>query len=116
MPHLLLEYTNNIDFHPGSSTLLHDIHLLLAEELPTDLSSCKSRCIAHDLYYVGDGSKNNAFIHLTIKVLSGRSDEKKRFIAEEILGLLNEYFSEYKNILSLQLSVELLDLDKNYFK
>jgi 5-carboxymethyl-2-hydroxymuconate isomerase len=53
------------------------LHKILAEKSPTDLSSCKSRCIAHELYFIGDCDAGNAFAHLTVKILAGRSDENK---------------------------------------
>jgi 5-carboxymethyl-2-hydroxymuconate isomerase len=115
MPHILLEYSDNIDFQP-SKDLFEKIHKILAQELPTNLSSCKSRWHAHQAFYLGDGSKMNGFVHVTIKVLSGRSDEKKSSIGQEILALLNAYFQKDKKTLHLQLSVEILDLDRNYFK
>lgn len=116
MPHILLECSENLDFQPNCGELFEKIHCLLAQELPTNLSSCKSRCQTHQAFYLGDGSKTNAFVHVTIKVLSGRTDDKKKSIGQEILAILQAYFQQYKSTLNLQLSVEIVDLDKNYFK
>ena len=115
MPHILLEYSDNIDFQADSTALFQNIHQLLTKELPTKLSGCRSRCIAHKVFYIGDGSTQNAFVHLTIQFLRGRSDDKKRLIGSEILRLLSECFNKYKSEFDVQFSVEFLDLDQNYF-
>jgi 5-carboxymethyl-2-hydroxymuconate isomerase len=115
MPHLILEYSDNIG-SLNSTAFLQQAHQLLAKELPTHLASCKSRCIVHQNFYVGDGHQHNAFAHLTIKVLAGRTDEKKNYIGNELLKLMSDFFQKRTSELRLGLSVEMLDLDKHYFK
>lgn len=116
MPHLILEYSDNIVCPNNLASLFDKLHHLLADELPTQLASCKSRCIAHPLFFIGDQTENNAFVHLTIKVLSGRSDSKKNHIGKMILSMLTEFFLAESSHLSIKFSVELMDLDQHYFK
>lgn len=116
MPHLVLEYSNNITGIDNLNKLFDKLHHLLAEELPTQLSSCKSRCIIHPLFFVGDQDKANAFVHLTIKILSGRSQHKKNYLGEIALNVLKDFFEPAATHLTVKASVELMDLDKNYFK
>ncbi len=124
MPHLILEYSKNIDdesrlidnsaldFKPLFLTL----HKFLQEKLPTDISSCKSRCIPRKLFFIGECEAKNAFAHLTIKILAGRSDKHKHQLGHEILKIMLNFFQPYESNLSIQLSVEVMDLDKHYFK
>lgn len=116
MPHIILEYSENIDQNLIGDLFFQQIHQLLEAELPTELSSCKSRCIVSHLFYIGDGHLNNAFAHLTIKILAGRSDEKKTQLGNKILSLMQQFFQQYQIRLNLQLSIEILDLDQHYFK
>lgn len=116
MPHLILEYSNNIITTENFNQLFDKLHHLLEKELPTQLSSCKSRCMAHSLFFIGDQDENNAFVHLTIKILAGRADAKKSQIGEKILLLLNDFFRSGADGLNINFSVEIMDLDKNYFK
>ncbi|MDP3705249.1 MAG: 5-carboxymethyl-2-hydroxymuconate Delta-isomerase [Legionellaceae bacterium] len=116
MPHLILEYSKNIagelDFEPLFVTL----HKLLEEKLPTDISSCKSRCIPQEVFFIGDCHVKNAFAHLTLKILAGRTDENKNQLGNEILTVMRNFFQPHKYNLILQLTVEVVDLDKYYFK
>lgn len=116
MPHLVLEYSNNITSIDRLNPLFDKLHQLLANELPTQLSSCKSRCIAHPLFFIGDQDDTNAFVHLTIKILSGRAESKKSSLGKKILSLLSDFFMTEPSNLKINLSVEIMDLDKNYFK
>ncbi|MCL9684934.1 5-carboxymethyl-2-hydroxymuconate Delta-isomerase [Legionella maioricensis] len=116
MPHLTLEYSNNLRVTDRFNQLFDELHRLLAEELPTQLSSCKSRCIVHPLFFIGDQDEKNAFVHLTIKMLPGRADAKKKRLGEIILNILRVFFKSESTQLNLSLSVEILDLDNNYYK
>lgn len=110
MPHIVLEYSNNIYPTPNIKAFFAKIHQLLEKELPTQLSNCKSRCMVHDLFYIGDGSIKNAFTHLTIKILPGRTEEKKNQVLQEVMTIINEFFQRYESTMNLQTSVEILDV------
>ncbi|WED42565.1 5-carboxymethyl-2-hydroxymuconate Delta-isomerase [Legionella cardiaca] len=116
MPHLTLEYSSNIGEKKSLSVFFAQCHAILASALPTNLASCKSRAICHDIYYIGNGHVANAFIHLDIKIMTGRSDNVLQKASEQIFQLLDSYFSESKKNLSLQLSVDLHELGKHYLK
>ena len=116
MPHILLEFSGNIIEKKNTQALFNRIHLLLANSLPTTLSSCKSRVIDHKVYTIGDSSSDNAFVHMTISILSGREYQQKSSIGQAIMDLLTEHFSQSSQMLTLQISIEIRDLDDAYFK
>jgi len=115
MPHLTLEYSNNVLENDFSSLFLQ-IHELLSTQLPTQLKSCKSRVIGSEDYVIGDGNKTNAFVHLSILVLKGRSVQLKSAIATTLMGKLKEHFSGSANQLDLQISIAINDLPEVYQK
>ncbi|WP_182392812.1 5-carboxymethyl-2-hydroxymuconate Delta-isomerase [Legionella sp. PC997] len=115
MPHLILELSSNIKTRPLNQ-LFDKLHHLLAEKLPTQLSNCRSRCMVHPLFFIGDQRIENAFVHLTLKILPGREDAKKKNLAKEIFDSLKDFFRSEENQLNIMFSVEILDLDGHYFK
>lgn len=115
MPHLILEYSNNIDKNLDLKCLFVALHKLLEEKLPTDISNCKSRYIPRELFFIGNGEDKNAFAHLTIKILAGRSDEIKNELGNNMLKIMSDFFHLKKDA-ELHLSVELVDLNKDYYK
>ena len=117
MPHLVLEAsTNIIEANSRIKQCLIECQNLLTEKLPTQLSSCKSRYIKHEVYVVGNNDTNNAFVHLDVKVLSGRSPQVLTAIVEDLKQLLIKSFNQSAVALKLDISIELSDLSVYYIK
>ena len=115
MPHLILEYSSNIVEKEDFSDYFENAHNLLVEKISTNINACKSRAIKCNNYYLGDGNINNAFIHLTLKILSGRSEEMKTEIANALIDLTKDNFSKSLAAFNLKISIEVADL-QTYFK
>jgi len=73
MPQLILEFSSNILEKNNLVTLFQECHSILEKKLPTDIDSCKSRAIECHDYYIGNGEPNNAFVHISLKIMPGRS-------------------------------------------
>jgi 5-carboxymethyl-2-hydroxymuconate isomerase len=113
MPHLILQQSSNVK-NPDSKKFFKQAHELLVAKLPTQLSSCKSRLIIVDDYYVADGSPDTAFAHLEVAVLSGRTDDLLAEISKLLFDLLQEHLSTSNKLLDLHLSVEVRSLGHYY--
>lgn len=116
MPQLMLEYSSNIVEKNGLMPLLQKINHFLAESLPADLAACKSRATERDVYCVSDGNPQHAFVHAHLKIMAGRTPEKLNKVGNDFLALLQEYFQASSQQLALQISLEIQELQKTYFK
>lgn len=121
MPQIQFEYTANIALPLEHTTtrILPEVHRILHEVGDVTLNNCKSRVHLLQDYYIGDGAKEHAFVHLQIKLLEGRSDELKQKLGTEILTMLQtllaDAISEFAE--NLQISVHFIDIErKAYFK
>jgi 5-carboxymethyl-2-hydroxymuconate isomerase len=117
MPHLTLEYTNNV----GSEIDFHEIftafHGILVDVGSIDIGNCKSRAILLDDYLIGAGSPKGAFVHLEVRLLEGRSVDVKREMGSRFLELLGEYFATPLAKSELQITVQIMEMQKDgYFK
>lgn len=111
MPQIVLEYSSNIDLTDEMSVLAK-IHQILNEVGKINLNNCKSRIIEQSRYLVGNGNPINAFVHLEIAFMEGRSDELKKIIGDEILNYMKTVI-----IKGVQITVHITDLLRNsYFK
>ena len=116
MPHLILEYSDNLNLQQKPlSPLFATLHDLLVTKLPTQLTHCKSRCISYPLYFIGDQNDKNAFVHLTVKILAGRSDLIKSEVIDAALAIINTFFKVHSE-LHIHTSVELIELNSHYVK
>ena len=96
MPHLIVEHSS--DIRPSQikilQTKIQDIMPSIAEG-NFDPDQCKCRSFSFDEYLVGRPNQvTSSFIHVTIKILSGRSSNVKKKLAEESMRVLKEFFAD----------------------
>lgn len=115
MPHIVLECSDNI-IEKDFESLLLSIHHTLSENLPTDLSNCKSRVIRCTDVVMGNGDKNQAFVHVTISILKGRSAELLKQVSTLIMNQLVNAFPTSAQQYILQLSIAIPELPDNFEK
>jgi 5-carboxymethyl-2-hydroxymuconate isomerase len=115
MPHLILEYSSNLKLNDGFKALFKNLHSILAQELPTDIANCKSRAVAHAEFYLGDGAKDLAFVHLQIKIMPGRTREVLDKTGHQVMEELKKFFHQPAQDLKLQITLEFSELPV-YFK
>ena len=115
MPHLTLEYTGNVPEPEDMGKMMLQMHRVLNETGGIRLENCKSRTRRLDSYAVGDGNPDNAFLHLDVRFMAGRSEATKQAIGNALLQILREGFLNAD--LDLQITVEIQDILANsYFK
>jgi 5-carboxymethyl-2-hydroxymuconate isomerase len=115
MPHLILEHSSNLIEKTALPSLFKKCHVLLAEMLPTEVKSCVSRAIECDRFCVGEGQGQNAFIHVSLRVKAGRTFETLQKTGESLAAMIKEYCVESGKQFNLQISVEIIELQKTYF-
>ena len=116
MPHIVLEYSDNLPALADFRALFDDIHLTLNRIGGIKIENCKSRAYAASHCYIGDGNPDNAFIHLDVEFVEGRSDEVKRSIGHECLELLQRHYQLHLSE-TLQITVKIEDIALDlYFK
>lgn len=114
MPHLIFECSEEIKSKIAFEPMFLELHTMLSDLLPTQLSSCKSRVVSSRDYLVGD-DENSLFIHVTIKILPGRTAEVKDITGKKALLLLKQVVNEL-NLEDVSISIEMVDLSANYYK
>jgi len=73
MPQITLQYTANVDQEVNSMDLFSKVHQILSNAGGIKVENCKSRAFKLEDYYIGQGGSNNAFVHLDLAFLEGRS-------------------------------------------
>lgn len=117
MPHLHLEYSANVQPLDVKATLTALNTALIGTgqvKQPYDVKS-RARCV--DDFVVGEGNNNGAFLYLHVALMSGRTDQVKRDIAEILMQVLQQHAPMHSTEIALQLAVEVRDMDSlNYQK
>ena len=110
MPHLTLEYTSNFDtLNPGR--ILLALNQTLAASGHFEDADIKSRAIPLDTWQIGSTPSEQAFVHVKLAILSGRSALVKSELSAALLQVLH---ASCKDIAarSVQLCVEVLEIER----
>ncbi|MNG89603.1 5-carboxymethyl-2-hydroxymuconate isomerase [compost metagenome] len=111
MPHLNLEYSDNLRTLNVDVLLLRLNHALVGSGQFADELDIKSRAQAYAQYRVGTALAERAFAHVRLAILSGRSPEMKKQLSASLLEVLREAIAPQSG-LDIQLCVEVLDIDR----
>jgi 5-carboxymethyl-2-hydroxymuconate isomerase len=117
MPHLVLNYTSNIDPGVDFRELFLKLHTMLNTEVGIEIDSCKSRVQKWNTYYIAHGETGKAFVHLEIDIFEGRPAETIKLIGDQSLRIIREFFTASPKQVETQVTVEIKEINKGlYFK
>ncbi|MCF9033801.1 5-carboxymethyl-2-hydroxymuconate Delta-isomerase [Acinetobacter nectaris] len=117
MPNLTLEYTGNLDI--DTQELLLELHQVLFDSKLFEYKhDIKSRAIQFDEFLIGDGREKNAFIHLKICVLTGRTTAQLQKLNEALLQTIkdNQAFIHADMLKEIHLSVEVIEMNREIYR
>lgn len=108
MPHLTLEYTDNIEI--DVQPLLARLHEELVATGAINLKGLKSRAIRHSQYRIADGNPDYAFIHVALLIREGRPVEVQKDATQRVMLVLKNTFGHLFESRKLSLSVDLKEM------
>jgi len=108
MPHLTLEYTDNIevDIQP----LLARLHEEVVATGAINLKGIKSRAIKHSQYRIADGDPEYAFVHVGLLIREGRPLEIQKEATQRVMKVLKDTFGYLFETRKLSLTVDLKEM------
>ncbi len=86
MPHIVLEH--NLEDEDQVRYICKKLHGALSRQETVKLESIKTRAFFVSSLVIGDGTQHEAFAHVTLKLLKGRSEELKQTMGEALLEIL----------------------------
>lgn len=112
MPHIIVEYTDNIKEEANIPSLLQKInHSLLEHDGLFPIGGIRSRAIELKDYFVADGTEDDAFVHVTLKIGAGRTEERKKIACEKLFEEIKTHFNDLFEKRYLALSLELFEFN-----
>ncbi|AZU61580.1 5-carboxymethyl-2-hydroxymuconate Delta-isomerase [Neobacillus mesonae] len=113
MPHIIVEYTDNIKNKARIPELLEKINGVLISKSPLfPTGGIRSRAIELHDYRVADGKEDDAFVHITLKIGAGRSVEDKKAVCDALFEMTKDHFAELFSKRYLALSMELFEFNE----
>lgn len=111
MPHIHLEYSDNLENFDARPVLLALNQALFATGHVTAATDIKSRATCQSDYLIGLGDENQAYVHAKVSLLSGRDLKTKTEISNQLLLTLQQLLLQQSH-LTVQLCVEILEMEK----
>jgi 5-carboxymethyl-2-hydroxymuconate isomerase len=103
LPHCIIEYSEN--FKESIDEIIYSVHRGALASGLFDESDIKTRSVSYENFQTGTSKKS--FIHVSSKILLGRSRDQKSELSNAILSQLKKL-----NFVSCSLTVEVIDIDK----
>jgi 5-carboxymethyl-2-hydroxymuconate isomerase len=111
LPHVLLEYSSNLDGQvdfPRFLTALRDVALSTGV---FPLGGIRVRAYRADHFVVADGHPDNAFVHIMLRVGHGRDLETRKRACDAIFATACAQLEAVYNRIPLGISLEMQEVD-----
>ena len=111
MPHFIVEYSSNLENEIHFDHLFENIHKTLGESGVFPLGGIRSRAIRMDHYRIADAQHDYAFIHILLKVGSGRPIDVRKKEADKLFTVIEEFFKPLHDKRLLAITFEMQEID-----
>jgi len=114
MPQFILEYTANIKADADIAALLKKVNdTIIGQDggiFPP--GGTRSRAIELNEYRMADGLADYAFVHVTFKIGSGRTEVQKKRVCDDLFEVMKVHFAPLFATRYLALSMELYEYNE----
>lgn len=111
MAHFILEYSSNLDSQSlALKALFEKLHAAAVESKLFPLAGIRSRAHRCEDFRVADGNPAYGFVHLQVKIGTGRSDEEKESATQLFFDTLCQHLQGIYDHQGLAISFEMTEL------
>ena len=110
MPHLNIEYSANLESVLDIQALVDRIHETALETGVFPLGGVRTRAEARSYYRIANGDPSAGYIHMIVRIGSGREFETRRAAGDRIFEALCDFTRELFDSRPLALSFELHEI------
>ena len=111
MPHLIVEYSSNLEAQMDLDGLMTKLRDGAVASGVFALGGIRVRAQRRDRYLVADGQPGHGFVHVTARVGHGRDAVTRRAAAEALFEVLSSHMQPIFDRQGLGLSFEMVEID-----
>lgn len=116
MPHIVIEYTPNLTDLPFDAMLAAVTRRLAESPEVQDEADLKARVVRAEWFRVGLADSQRGFIHVTVRIMAGRTDEAKQDFSRRVADGMLEHMPTFPPGLTAHLSVEVVDMERSSYR
>ena len=111
MPHIIAEYSANLEDRLDIDRLVNDLHQAAIETGIAELVGIRTRAARREHFRVADGNPGNGFVHITARLRRGRTAEARKTLGEKLLAAADRRLAEAYATHGIGLTVEIHEID-----
>jgi 5-carboxymethyl-2-hydroxymuconate isomerase len=111
MPHIIVEYSANLDRVLDIPRLVAAVHATALETGVFPIGGIRTRAERRDIYQVADSHPDNAFVHVQARIGKGRTPEVRQKAAEHIFAVVKTETAKAFASRPLGLTLEMVEID-----
>ncbi len=111
MPHLILQYSKNLDNEFCIQVLCENLRLAMIDTGIFPLGGVRVRAFAADYAAIADAHPENAFTDMVLRMGAGRAMDEKKRAGEALLATARRFYQERLEAPHFALSLEILEID-----
>ena len=113
MPHIILEYSANLEAALPITALVADVHRAVLATGTFRIGAVRTRAERRDIFVIADGDPQNAFINVIARIGRGRELEKRQGLAAAVMAVLEGRTATLAHSRGLALSVYVEEIDED---
>ncbi len=110
MPHCIIEYSADIKL--SASDLIEAVYEGSVSSQLFENDHIKTRSIAYQDYLKGD--KREHIIHISARILSGRTAEQRKLLSQMILNTVTK-LAESQRLEAITITVEVIEMERQSY-
>jgi 5-carboxymethyl-2-hydroxymuconate isomerase len=111
MPHLIVEYSANLENQIDILQLVETIHNAALKTGVFELAAVRTRAERREFYAIADSHRDNAFVAIWVRVAPGRPVETRKRLGQEIFDAACEFLQEVYDSTPIGISLEVNEID-----
>ena len=110
MPHMIVEYSRNIEDMIGTENLFEKMCDMGVETGVFARTGIRVRGEARDCYHIADGHPENAFVHTILRVGHGRDEATLKDAGDRIYAVICDHLAALAETRALNISMEIQEI------
>jgi len=111
MPHLIVEYSANLERQVDIARLVVAVHTAALETGVFPIGGIRTRAVRREVYAIADSHPDNGFIHVQARIGKGRAPDVRQRAAEHIFAAVRAETAKVFAQRPLGLTFEIVEID-----
>lgn len=111
MPHVIVEYSANLEEHVSVRRLVDELHRAALATGVFPIGGLRTRAERREVYAIADGDPAHLFVAVIARIGHGRDAPTRRRVAEELMRVLEAETADVFRRFGVGLTVEVQEID-----